>query len=134
MSIGKMYCNGSRNHWVANFCFKFLYGCFILLLHFSIFIIMNIQWSKQPHYTWSCLRNLHFVVCFCYFWRDKQPFASFNPIYFWIARSNSSMKGDGGSIFGKTSDWKSLFLLQIKMKQSSGCPSKEFNAIFKYIN
>ena len=60
-----------ENHWVNNFCLKFLYFGFILLLHFSIFIIMNIQWSKQPQYTWSYLWNFHFVVCFCYFWKDK---------------------------------------------------------------
>ena len=44
------------------------------------------------------------------------------------------MKGDEGGIFNETPDWKSLLLLKIKIKQSSGCPSKEFNAIFKYIN
>ena len=60
-----------ENHWVSNFCLKFLYVGFILLLHFSIFIIMNIQWSKQPHYTWICLWKLHFVVWFCYFWKDE---------------------------------------------------------------
>ena len=45
------------------------------------------------------------------------------------------MKRDEGAIFSKTLDWKSLFLLKIKIKQNSGCPSsKEFNAIFRYIN
>ena len=43
------------------------------------------------------------------------------------------MKGDEGGI-RKTPDRKSLFLLKMKIKQTSGCPSKEFNAIFKYIN
>ena len=57
--------------WVNNLCLKLLYFGFILLLRFSIFIIMNIHWSKQPHYTWSCLWNMHSVVCFCYFWKDK---------------------------------------------------------------
>ena len=50
----------------------------ILFLHFSIYnvIMINIQWSKQPPYTWSCFLKLHFVVCFCYFWKFKSLFLS----------------------------------------------------------
>ena len=33
--------------------------------------MMNIQWIKQPFYTWSCLWNLLFLVCCNYFWKDK---------------------------------------------------------------
>ena len=44
------------------------------------------------------------------------------------------MKGDKGGVFSKTPGWKSLFLLKIKIKQSSGFPSKELNAVFKHIN
>ena len=42
------------------------------------------------------------------------------------------MEGDEGGIFSKTP--KSLFSLKIKIKQSSGCPNKECNAIFMHIN
>ena len=44
------------------------------------------------------------------------------------------MEGDEGGIFSKTPEWKSLFSLKIKIKQSPGCPNKEYNAIFLYIN
>ena len=62
---------------------------------------------------------------------EREAFASFRLIYFW---SNPSVKGDEGDIFSKTPDWKLLLFLKIKIKQSLDCPSKQFNAIFKYIN
>ena len=43
------------------------------------------------------------------------------------------MEGDVGGIFSEAPDWKSLFLLKIKIKQNSGCPNKEYNAILQYI-
>ena len=66
-----------ENLFVYNFCLKFFYFGFIWLLHFSIFITMNIQWSKQPGYTWYCLWNLHFVVCSGYFWKADKPWLGF---------------------------------------------------------
>ena len=51
-------------------------------------------------------RNRHFLVCFCYW-------------------PNSLMKGDEGGIFSKAADWKTLFLLNIKIKQNPGCPNTE---------
>ena len=48
-----------------------------------------------------------FLGCFCYW-------------------PNSFMKGDEGGIFSKAPDWKTLFLLKIKIKQNSGCPKKEW--------
>ena len=56
------------------------------------------------------------------------------PYYTWSCFLNSSIEGDEGGIFSKTPDWKSLFLLKIKIKLSLGCPNKEHNAIFKHIN
>ena len=47
-----------------------------------------------------------FLVCFCYW-------------------SNSFMKRDEGGIFSKAPDWKTLFLLKMKIKQNPGCPNKE---------
>ena len=47
-----------------------------------------------------------FLVWFCY-WR------------------NSFIKGDEGGIFSKASHWKTLFLLNMKIKQNPGCPNKE---------
>ena len=44
------------------------------------------------------------------------------------------MEGDEGGIFSKTPEEKSLFSLKIKIKQNSGCPNKEYNAIFMHIN
>ena len=41
------------------------------------------------------------------------------------------MEGDEGGIFSKASDWKSLFLLKIKIKQNTSFPNKVYNAIFK---
>ena len=43
------------------------------------------------------------------------------------------MEGDEGSIFSKPPECKSLFSLKIKIKQSSGCPNKEYNAIFMHM-
>ena len=102
---------------------------FISFLHFSIYnvIIMNIQWSKQPPYTWSCLWNLHFFKCvFVIFrkWSNKL-------IYFWVTWQNSSMKGVGLGIFSKVPDGKPLFLLKIKIKQNPGCTNK---GILKHIH
>ena len=36
------------------------------------------------------------------------------------------MKGDEGGIFSKAPDWKTLFLLKIKIKQNPGCSNKEW--------
>ena len=41
------------------------------------------------------------------------------------------MEGDKGGIFIEAPDWKSLFLLKIKIKQNPGCPNKEYNIIFE---
>ena len=43
------------------------------------------------------------------------------------------MKGDEGGIFSNAVDWKSLFQLNIEIKQNPGCPNKEYNAVFKHI-
>ena len=34
------------------------------------------------------------------------------------------MKGDEGDIFSKAPEWKTLFLLKMKIKQNLGCPNK----------
>ena len=47
-----------------------------------------------------------FLGCFCYW-------------------PNSFMKGDEGDIFSKAPEWKTLFLLKMKIKQNLGCPNKE---------
>ena len=81
--------------------------------------------------------NLPLKTAFCsvvLLFLERWAFTSFKLLYFWISRSNSTMKGDEGGIVSKTSDWISLFLLKIKIQHSSGCPSKEFNVIFMYIN
>ena len=104
--LKKSIAMNPENYRVNNFCLNCLYFSFILLLHFSIFIAMNIKWSKQPHYTWSCLWNLYFVVCFCYFWKD------FKLIYFWIPRSNSSMEGDEGAFLVKLQTENRCFCLR----------------------
>ena len=44
------------------------------------------------------------------------------------------MEGDEGGIFSKTPERKSLFSVKIKIKQSPGCPNKEYNVIFMHIN
>ena len=36
------------------------------------------------------------------------------------------MKGDEGGIFSKAPGQKPLLLLKIKIKQNTGCPSKEY--------
>ena len=131
-----MYCNESwkslSQHLFLKFSvsFCFVYFAFIFMLHFciQILIIMNIQWSKQPDYTWSYLWNLNFVVCFSYFWKDKL-FLVWN-----VFRPNSSMEGDERGIFSKAPDWKLLFLLKIKIKQNTVCTNKEYNVIFTHIH
>ena len=57
--------------------------------------------------------NLHFLVCFCYW-------------------PNSFMKGDKRGIFSKAPDWKTLFLIKIKIKQNPGCANKNKNVVFKH--
>ena len=42
------------------------------------------------------------------------------------------MEGDEGNIFSKFLDRKPLFLLNIKIKQNSGCPNKTYNTIFDH--
>ena len=39
--------------------------------------------------------------------------------------TNSLIKGDEGGIFSKTPDWKTLFLLKMKIKENPGCSNKE---------
>ena len=36
------------------------------------------------------------------------------------------------SIFSKVSDWKPLLLLNIKIKQNTVCPNKQYNVVFKH--
>ena len=100
---------GSSPVAVSNFCLGF-----ILFLHFIInfFIIMSIVWSKQTPYTWSCLWNL----------RNKSDISEYlDQILPW-------------NNFSEALRWKPLCLLKIKIKQSPGCPNKEYNAIFKQIH
>ena len=103
--------------WIKVFMIRFYFVSALPCL----VIIMNIQWSKQPIYNWSCLWNLHFLVIF----------GNFELIYLWISRPNISMNGDEEDIFSKAPDWKPFFLLKIKIGQNPGCPHKEHNAIFE---
>ena len=83
--------------------------------------------------TWSCLWDLHFLVCFCYFWKGKFLFV----LNLFISENLDQitpMEGTERGIFSKASDWKSLFLPKIKIKQNSGCPNKEYNGILKHIH
>ena len=132
MFIEKMYCIGSENSWLNNFCLKFLYLGFILFLHFSIYTVSlkNIQWSKQPRYNWSCL-----CIFYCIFVTfGKIDRCLFQADYFLIYR----LKFLRGRRWKKHFQWcsrlKTLFLLQIKIRLKSGCPIKEYNAIFKHIH
>ena len=92
---------------------------------------MNIQWSKQPPYTWSCLWNL-ILWYFCYFEKDKF-LLTLNLFSFLISRPNSSMERDERGFLNKALDWK-IVLLHLKFKQKPGCPNKKYNAIFEYIH
>ena len=92
---------------------------------------MNIQWSKQPPYTWSCLLNLPFLVCFCYFWKVE----SLLVLNLFISE-----------YLDKILPWKEMkltfsvkllteyLLLKIKFKQNLGCLNKEYNKIFEHIH
>ena len=44
------------------------------------------------------------------------------------------MKGDEGGKFSKTPDRKTLFLLQVKIKQKPACQNKEYNVAFKHFH
>ena len=70
---------------------------------------MNIQWSKQPCFTWSCL------VETCFF-----------SVFFLLTKF---FHGRKWSIFSKAPNWKTLFLP--KIKQNPGSPNKGCNVIFK---
>ena len=59
--------------------------------------------------------NLYILECFCYW-------------------PNSFMKKHEGGIFNKASDWKRLFLLNIKTKKNPGCPNKEYNLVIKHFH
>ena len=41
------------------------------------------------------------------------------------------MQGDEAGIFSKATDWKTLFLVKIKIKKNLGCLNKEYNVIFE---
>ena len=84
---------------------------------------MNIQWSKQPPYTWSCLWNLPFLVLFFNCWKSW-VFVCFKLIFFWISRQNFSVEGDEVDIFSEGSCWKLLFFLKIIIKQKPCRPTR----------
>ena len=101
-----------------SFCLKFFYLGFLFssALQYLDCCCTNIQWSKQPPHTWSCLWNL------------------INLTYFWISTTNSSMEGDEGGIFSKPPDWKPLFLLKVIIEQNPRYPNKGYNVIFIQIH
>ena len=43
------------------------------------------------------------------------------------------MEGDKGDILSIAANWKPLFLLKVKIKQSPDCLCKEYNAVFQHI-
>ena len=94
---------------------------------------MNIQWSKQPPYTWSYLWNLPFLVLFFNCWKSW-VFVCFKLIFFWISRQHFSVEGDEVDIFSKGSGRKLLFFLKILIKQKPCRPNKEYNALFEHIH
>ena len=47
-----------------------------------------------------------------------------------MSRPYSFMQGDEGDIFSKATDWKSLFLVKIKIKRNLGYLNEEYNVIF----
>ena len=124
-----------ERHRVNNVCFKFLYFGFILLLHLSVFIIMNIQWSKKPHYNQSCLWNLHFLVCSCYFWKDKSFLVlNFFKLSEYLDQIPSWKEMKEASSVKLQNENRSYCLLQKLSKAQVGCQNKEYNKIFKHIN
>ena len=44
------------------------------------------------------------------------------------------MEMDEEGLFSEASEWKSLFLLKIKIKRNPSYPSKKYNAVFKPIH
>ena len=50
------------------------------------------------------------------------------------SRQNSSMEGKEVGIVSKSPDWIPLFLLKVKIKQSSDWPNKEYNAVLEHIH
>ena len=123
MSIEKTCWNKSQK-WSSQQLFLKIFSVGLLLfLYFNIYtvIITNIQWSKQPHFTSSCLWNLHVLVCLCLFQKDKSLHllnSYFSLICLWISRTNSFMEGDVRGMFKKVPDWKTLFLLKINKIQA----------------
>ena len=100
---------------------------------------MNIQWTKQSRYTSLKVdfKNFFFFFSFFFFLLHLQKnncLNFFKLTYFWISRPNSSVEGDGVGIFTNNSNRKLFFLLKIKIKQSQGCPNKDYNTIFKHIH
>ena len=59
-----------------------------------------------------------FVVCFCYFVKDK----SLLTLNLFISERLDQIP-----------PWNLCFLLETKIKQDPGCPKKEYNAVFKNI-
>ena len=128
-----MYAMNPENHWLNNFCLMILIK---VSFCFCTSVFRLIQWTSSEANRLVILEATFetciFWVCF-YFWKDK---SYFNLIYFWICKPNSSVEGDEGGIFEKSSRLKPFpyFLLKIKIKQNPGCPNKEYNAIFKHIH
>ena len=51
-----------------------------------------------------------------------------------LPKNCNFMKVDEGGIFSEAPDWKTLFLLKIKIKQNPGCPIKNENVVFKHFH
>ena len=51
-----------------------------------------------------------------------------------MSRPYFFMQGDEAGIFSKATDWKTLFLVKIKIKQNLGSLNKEYNVIFEQIH
>ena len=70
--LKKIVAINLENHWVDNFCLKFLYlDLFCLCTSVFRMLLWWISSETIAFYTSSCLLNLPFLVSFCSFWKVK---------------------------------------------------------------
>ena len=119
-----------KSHWVENFYLKCLYLGFILFLHFSIstVIIMNIMWSKQPPYTWSCLWNLKFW-CF-FFWKVLAFFKRVSEYLDQILQWKEMKE----AFLVKLQTENLCFCLRWKLNKTQASQIKNINVVFNHIH
>ena len=93
---------------------------------------MNIQWSRQPPYSWSCLWNLKLFSAFLLF-LERYVFAYFKSNYIWICRQIPPWKEMKEEFSIKFQTENLCFCLRWKLNKTQTAQIRN-NAIFKHMH